>query len=95
MLQHNLKGLYRSFFIKQADKIKLLAETISKNTLLLLPWSLVMARTIIVLAVLLFVEGFAFPPEFIPTTMRGVECKSECTMGHKSCRANPYRQSYI
>jgi hypothetical protein len=35
-----------------------------------------MARTIIVLAVLLFVEGCAFPPEFIPTTMRGAECKS-------------------
>ena len=54
-----------------------------------------MARTIIVLAVLLFVEGCAFPPEFIPTTIRGAKCKSECAMGHQSCRANPYRQLYI
>ena len=54
-----------------------------------------MARTIIVLAVLLFVEGCAFPPEFIPTTMRGAECKSECAIRHQSCIANPYRQPYI
>ena len=49
-----------------------------------------MVRTTPILAVLLFVEGCAFVPEFIPTTMRGAECKGECVIGEQSFRANSY-----